>query len=142
MTKKNDNPYSMGSFLNSINYTKDNILNGLDDFERSVAVKEYGKLVFVINRTLSYSIDTLMYVNEINQRIGISPKLQFDYLINSIRKRKRFNRWSRRPKIENLALIKEYFYYNDVKAEEIISLLSEDDLITIKENMIKGGKRK
>jgi len=134
--------YSMGSFLNSVNYTKINIFKDLEEFERGVAEKEYGKLVFVINRTLSYSIDTLMYANELNQRSVIPPKSQFDYLLNSLRKRKRYNRWARRPKIENLALVKEYFSYNDIRAEEILDLLSEDDFIKIRKNMYKGGKKK
>lgn len=138
----NDNPYSMGRFLNAINYSKEDIFGNLDELELSLAVKEYGKLAFVVNRTLSYAIDTLLHVNEINQRQILPSKLQFDYLINSIRKRKRFNRWAKRPKIENLALVKQYFMYNDIRAEEILDLLSDDDYIKIKENLNKGGKRK
>jgi len=78
----------------------------------------------------------------LNQRSVIPPKSQFDYLLNSLRKRKRYNRWARRPKIENLALVKEYFSYNDIRAEEILDLLSEDDFIKIRKNMYKGGKKK
>ena len=120
-------------FLNSINHTKDDLFS--DDVE--YAEKLYQG--FVVNRSLSYFPDTVFHANEMNILNGLDSKLQYDYLKHSVRKRKRFSKWLKNEKIENLDVIKEYFNYSNSKAQEALKVLSEDDISVIKDMMQTGG---
>ena len=120
-------------FLNSINHTKDDLFS--DDIE--YAEKLYQG--FVVNRSLSYFPDTVFHANEMNILNGLDSKLQYDYLKHSVRKRKRFSKWLKNEKIENLDVIKEYFNYSNSKAQEALKVLSEDDISVIKDMMQTGG---
>ena len=45
---------------------------------------------FMVNRALSYFQDTVLFANEMNVNHTIDKRLQFDFFINMVRKRKRF----------------------------------------------------
>lgn len=122
----------LGDFLNSINQTKVNIMD-----EDALTEKEYPP--FVVNRTLSYFLDTIMYANEINAHHHADNKLQFDYLLNSIRSKKRFSRWLKPDENKNLDVIKEYYGYSNQKAKDALNILTEDQLSLLNERMEKGG---
>ena len=76
------NPFQ---YLNAINDTKQNIM--VDD----ITEKAYNS--FMVNRGLSYFKDTVIFANEMNRNHHLDSRLQFDFLINIIRKRKRFSKW-------------------------------------------------
>ena len=122
----------LGDFLNSINQTKVNIMD-----EDALTEKEYPP--FVVNRTLSYFLDTVMYANEINTHHHADNKLQFDYLLNSIRSKRRFSRWLKPDENKNLDVIKEYYGYSNQKAKDALNILTEDQLSLLNERMEKGG---
>ena len=69
----------------------------------------------------------------------LDNKLQYDFLLNSIRQRKRFAPWLKTSKIDNLDLVKEYFGYSDQKAKDALTLLTDDDLELIRSKLNKGG---
>ena len=120
-------------FINAINLTKQNL------FEDPQADKDY--LPFIVNRGLSYFPDTILYANEMNRNSSIPKNWQFSFFLNSIPKKKRFSKWSKKDQeTETLALVKEYFGYSSGKAIDILGLLSEDDINMIKEKLNKGGK--
>ena len=123
---------NLGDFLKAINITKENLLE-----EDSLAEKEY--VPFVVNRTLSYFPDTVLYANEINLRGHLDNRLQNDYLLNSIRKKKRFSRWLKPEQNEDIDAIKEYYYCNYRKAYEIARILTADQLSLIHERLKRGG---
>ena len=100
---------NLGDFLKAINLTKENLIEN-----DSLAEKEY--VPFVINRTMSYFPDTVLYANEMNLRGHLDNRLQNDYLLNSIRKKKRFSRWLKAEKNEDVDAIKEYYSCNYMKA--------------------------
>jgi len=125
----------LSEYLNAINYTKESLL---DTDDESVE-KEYTP--FVVNRCLSYFIDTVLYVNEMNQRAHSPKKMQFDYLLHSIRKNKRYSKWLKRESEENLELVKQFYGYSDRRAREVIDMLSEDDLNWIRNKLETGGAR-
>ncbi len=122
----------LGDFLNSINQTKVNIMD-----EDALTEKEYPP--FVVNRTLSYFLDTIMYANEINTHHHADNKLQFDYLLNSIRSKRRFSRWLKPDENKNLDVIKEHYGYSNQKAKDALNILTEDQLSLLNERMEKGG---
>ena len=125
------NPFE---YLNAINTTKKDIM--VDD----VAEKAYTP--FLINRSLSYFNDTILFANEMNRYHHIDHRLQFDFFINIIRKKKRFSKWIKPQEIENLELIKEYYGYSNEKAKSVLSLLNDEQINELKTRIYKGGKRK
>ena len=48
---------------------------------------------FIINKCVELFQDTIFLVNEMNMNHHMDKKLQFDFLINSLRKRKRYTPW-------------------------------------------------
>jgi hypothetical protein len=120
-------------FINAINLTKKNL------FEDPQAEKDY--VPFLVNRGLSYFPDTVLYANEMNRNSGIPKDWQFSFLLNTIPKKKRFSKWHKKDAdSESLTLVKEYFGYSSEKALEALSILSDDQLVMIKEKLYKGGK--
>jgi len=121
-------------FLNAINTTKENL------FETDPqAKKDYS--AFLINRGLSYFPDTIFYANQMNKHPSLDKDMQFFFFLNIISKKKRFSKWSKKdPATENLNLVKEYYGYSSEKATEALKVLSDNDLIMIKEKLYKGGK--
>lgn len=120
-------------FLNAINTTKQNVM--VDDLTE----KSYSG--FMVNRGLSYFPDTILLANEMNIRHGVDSRLQFDFLINTVRSRKRFSKWMKHEDSESLQAIKEYFGYSNEKARQALSILTQDQLIELKKKVYKGGKR-
>jgi hypothetical protein len=71
---------------------------------------------------------------------GLDSKLQFQFLLNSIRTRKRFAPWLKTSKINNLETIKEYFGYSDQRAKEVLNVLTDEDISYMETKLDKGGK--
>ena len=100
--------------------------------------KSYKK--FLLNRTLSYHPDVLDFANKMNVRPDLGDKLHYDYMHYSIDKKRRSKKfWSKSKKIEHLEMVKEYFNYSNQKALSALSVLSDSDIINIKDRMFKGG---
>ena len=119
-------------FLNSINSTKVNLLD--KDPEN---INQYNS--FLVNRSLSYFPDTVLISNEMNRLHHVDARLQYDFLINIVRKKKRFSKWDK-PQSTDIACIKEYYGYSDSKAKQIIGLLTSEQLQDLK-NKINKGRR-
>ena len=119
-------------WLNSINYDKKNIM--VDEYEE----KKYP--AFIINKCLAPFPDTLLYVNEMNRLHGLDNRLQYDFLLNSLRKRKRFAKWLKSSKIKDLDVVKEYYGYSNEKAKQALEVLTEEQIKIIKIKLTKGGK--
>lgn len=124
------NPFE---YLNSINTTKKDIM--VDD----IAEKEYN--AFMVNRGLSYFSDTVLIANEMNLNHHLDNRLQFDFFINIVKKKKRFSKWLKARDIENLEIIKQYYGYSDEKAKSVLSLLNNEQIEQLKQRIYKGGKR-
>ena len=125
------NPFE---YLGSINNTKKDIM--VDD----ITEKEYN--AFIINRGLSFFPDTILYANEMNINHHIDSKLQYHFLINIIKKKKRFTKWVKPQEVANLEVIKEYYGYSNEKAKSVLSLLNNEHIEELKRRIYKGGKRK
>lgn len=120
-------------FINAINFTKENLL------QDPQAEKDYN--AWLVNKGLSYFPDTVLYANEMNRNWSIDKDLQFNFLLNTIPKKKRFSKWHKKDAdTTNLALVKEYFGYSSEKANKVLNILSEEELNMIKEKLYKGGK--
>ena len=126
--------YELKDYLNAINYTKESLLDSDDEQWE----KKY--YPFIVNKCVSPFPDTVMLVNEINQLPHLDKRLQFDFLINSLRPRKRFTPWLKAKKLENLEYVKEYYGYNNEKAKEALDILNDEQISAIKRKLDKGGK--
>jgi|TARA_B100000925_G_scaffold212128_1_gene161867 methyltransferase-like protein len=124
------NPFN---FLNEINYGKTDIM--IDD----IAEKQYNS--FLINRGLSYFKDTVIMANEMNINHHIDNRLQFDFLINIVRRKKRFSKWNKPETVNDLDVIKEYYGYSNKQAKAVHNLLSSDKIGELRKKVYKGGKK-
>ena len=124
------NPFD---YVNSINSGKS--MFGTDNDE----LIEQKYTPYMVNRALSQFVDTVHSANEMNVNNHLDKKLQYDFLINIVRPRKRFKKWAKATEVEDLEVIKEYYGYTDAKAKEVLSVLSKDHILVIKERIRKGG---
>ena len=120
-------------YLNAINYTKKDIM--VDD----IAEKQYNP--FMVNRGLSYFQDTVLMANEMNQYAHLDSRLQFDFLINIVRKRKRFSKWNKPEVATDLDVIKEYYGYSNEKARMVHNLLTDNQITELRKKVFKGGRK-
>ena len=124
------NPFE---YLNSINTSKKNIM--VDD----IAEANYN--AFMVNRGLSYFPDTVLFANEMNINHHIDHRLQFDFFINIVKKKKRFSKWLKPNEVSDLDVVKEYYGYSNEKARSVLSLLTDEQLTELKKRISKGGKQ-
>jgi hypothetical protein len=99
--------------------------------------KEYN--AWLVNRGLSYFPDTILYANDMNMMAHIDNKLQYLYLINTIRPKKRFSKWVKKKEDGDLEAIMKCYGYNIDKAKSALSILSPDQVKTIRTKLDEGG---
>tara|TARA_B100001057_G_scaffold461331_1_gene513203 strand:- start:2986 stop:3384 length:399 start_codon:yes stop_codon:yes gene_type:complete len=126
--------YELKEYLNAINYEKKNLMDTDDEMWE----KKYAP--FIVNKCLAPFPDTIMLVNEMNKLHHLDKKLQFDFLLNSVRTRKRYTPWLKASKLKDIEYVKEYYGYNNEKAKSALNLLSDEQIKTIKDSLNKGGK--
>ena len=98
---------------------------------------------FLVNRSLSYHKDCVLYANEMNRLHYLDKKLQNDFLLNIVRSQKRpFAKWVKAEKSEDLECIKQIFGFSESKAREAFRLLSKEQIQKLKEQTDIGGLRK
>ena len=119
-------------WLNSINYSKKNLIDEDPDLEKKYPA-------YIINRCMSGHLDAIMYANEMNLYHNLSPKLQYDFLLNILRSKKRFSPWVKKEELKNLDYVKRYYGYSDEKAKQVLPLLSKEQLTFIQEKLERGG---
>ena len=127
------NPFD---YVNAINTTKKNLMVGTENDR----LAEKGYDPFLTNRSLSYHNDTIGLANEMNTRHYLDKKPQFEFFINTVRPKKRFAKWVKKQKDSDVAVIKEYYGYNDIKARQALTILTDDELTDIRIRIDKGGR--
>ena len=120
-------------YLNSINHTKEDLM--VDDMTE----KSYNS--FMTLRSLSYFPDTVHYANMVNRYHHLDNKLQYHFLLNIIRKKKRFSKWVKADSTSDIEVVKTYYGYNNTKAKQALSLLSPDQIKTIRQKVDQGGRK-
>ena len=127
--------YELKEYLNAINFTKKNLMDS-DDL---LWQKKYP--AFVVNKILSGFQDCIMLVNEMNRNHFVDKDMQFQFLLNSIRSKKRYSPFLRSSKLKDLDVVKEYYGYNNEKAKVALDILTKDEVKLIKEKLFKGGTK-
>jgi hypothetical protein len=126
--------YELKDWLNSINQTKVNIMDTDPD-----SVSDY--VPYVINKCLSGNIDSILYANEMNMNHQLHKKLQYNFFINTLRKRKRFSPWIKKEDIKDLECIKSYYGYSNEKAHQALKILKKEEIDFIKSKLEIGGRQ-
>ena len=121
-------------WLNSINLNKNNLIEEDPDSR-----KEYPP--FIVNKCLSGHIDTVLYANEMNMSHHLDKDMQYEFYLNSVRKRKRFSPWLRKDKVKDLDVVKSYYGYSNEKAQQALRILSPEQIEFIKARLETGGKK-
>ena len=127
--------YELKDYLKSINETQENLMDSDDPMWE----KKYSP--YIINKCLAPFNDTIMLVNEMNQRHHLDTKLQYDFLLNTIRSKKRYAPWVKADKLKDLEYVKEYFGYSNAKAKAALQILDNEQITTIKNSLNKGGRK-
>jgi len=127
--------YELKEYLNSINSTKQNLMDGEDEgYEKKYPA-------FIINKCLAPHNDCLMLVNEMNRYSFLDKKLQYYFLLNTIVSRKRYASWLRPSKTKNLEYVKEYYGYSNSKSKSVLDILNDEQIEFIKTKLYKGGQK-
>jgi hypothetical protein len=121
-------------FVNAINYTKEYLFNDPQ------SEKDYNS--FLVNRSLSYFVDTIMFASEMNRYPQLTNKQQFDYYINIIARKKRFSKWAEKEsKSDNLDAVCSYYGYSKQRGKDVLDMLSSEQIKFIKEKQYTGGRK-
>ena len=120
-------------WLNSINFTKENLMEDPD------TKRDYPP--YIINRCLSGNLDCIMFVNEMNINHHLDKDLQYSFYLNTLRKKKRFSPWLRKDKVTDLQSVKQYYGYSNEKASQALKILSKQQLEFIKQRLEIGGSK-
>ena len=126
--------YELKDWLNSINYTKQNLIA-----EDSSAISSYPP--YIVNRCLSGSVDSILFSNEMNMAAHLDSDMQYSFLLNILRKRKRFSPWLKKEQIKDLDLVKTHYGYSNEKARVALTLLTNTQIEYIRKKHEKGGRR-
>lgn len=121
------NPFDL---ISSVSHTKVDILEDEKDYNS-----------WLVNRGLSQFPDTVMYANEMNINWNLDARLQYDFYMNTIRARKRFSKWAKAEKTEDVDLIKRHYGYSDEKARQALRILTPQDLESIRQTRSLGGRK-
>ena len=118
-------------FINAISHTKQDLM------AQENVQSQYKP--YVINKGLSFYPDTVIQANEMNSRPHLDKKMQFNFLINIIRSKKRYSKWLKAEKLENLEVVQEYYGYSKEKARQVLPLFSNEQIDYLKRRIKKGG---
>lgn len=125
--------------LNSVNFDKNNLIR--DSGAPEVAEKLYPK--FPVSRSLSYSMDALFLVNELNIRgltqHDISNKMHYEFLLHVLPKKKRYGKWEKPEVTEDIKAIMNVYNYSYDKAKEVVDILNTEQIEEIKRSLSQGG---
>lgn len=119
------------NWLNTINFTKENLLDEDPTLKYPA---------FIVNKCLSGSLDSVLFANEMNKSHHLDQKLQYDFYINSLRKKKRFAPWLKKGKVEDIDAVKKYYGYSSEKAQQAMRILTKEQISYIKKKLDTGGR--
>ena len=127
--------YQLKDYLKAINQSKEKLM----DTEDEVWEKKYP--AYIINKCLApFDKATCLFVNEVNRRPHLDNKLQFEFLLNSLRRMNRFTPLLKSKKVNDIEYVKVYYGYSNEKAKSALTILSNEQLKNIKKKLNKGGR--
>lgn len=129
---KDLNPFD---FMNAASFTKADVIK--DSENPDITEKQYN--AYIVNRGFTNFEDTILHANEMNQRHELFPAAQFDYYRAVLRKRKRFSKWPKADKNNDLDAIQEVYQCNRTVAKQYLKVLNKEQLQHIHDRLVTGG---
>lgn len=129
------NPFD---YVNSITLGKNNMMRGTEN--DTLAEKVYKP--WVVNKALSYFVDTILVANDMNIYHGLEKRAQYEYFINVIRRNKRWAKWVKDVESDDLDVVAKAYNCNPNVAREYLKILTKDQLEQIRATMVEGGTPK
>ena len=123
----------LSEWLNSVNFNKKDIIQ--DEYDE----KQYPG--FIVNKCLSGMADAVLYANEMNRLHWLDKKMQYDFFLYGLPKKKRFAPWMKAKKVKDIDIVKQYYGYNNEKAKMALEILTDDQLDEMRIVMSGGGKK-
>ena len=121
-------------YVNDINFKKKNLMRDSDNDK----LAESGYIPYITNKSLSYFPDTLFLSNDMNANHHLDNLLQYEYLLNTIRPKKRFAKWVKSEDKDDLEIVKMYYGYSNKKAEQALKILSSEVIERIRITITRG----
>lgn len=122
-------------YVNSINQSKENLMRDTHNDE----LAERGYNPYITNKSLSYHQDTILISNLMNANSHLDNKLQYEFLLNIVRPKKRFSKWLK-PEVEDkVDTISEYYGISKKTAKQYAMVLSDEEIDYLKQKLEKGG---
>mgnify|MGYP000097162986 FL=1 len=121
-------------YVNDINFKKKNLMRDSDNDK----LAESGYIPYITNKSLSYFPDTLFFSNDMNHHHHLDNLLQYEYLLNNVRPKKRFAKWVKSEDKDDLEVIKMYYDYSNKKAEQALKILSSEVIEKIRIIITRG----
>ena len=121
-------------WLNSINFTKSNLLD-----EDPTVIRSYPP--YIVNRCLSGSVDSILFSNEMNMNAHLDKDMQYSFFLYTLRKRKRYSPWLKKEQVDDLDLVKKHYGYSNEKAKVALSLLTKPQIESLRQTHDMGGKK-
>ena len=107
----------------------------------SLESPEKAYVPFMVNRSMSYFQDTVLFANEMNRYASLPPRMQYDFFRNTIRPRRRFSKWFKAiPDDRDIEVIKEHYGYSSEKARQVLPLFTPAALEELHSLRDKGGR--
>ena len=125
--------HELKDWLNSINFTKENLIEDPD------MISSYPP--YIVNRCLSGHLDTVLFANEMNKYSNLDKDMQYSFFLYTLRKRKRFSPWLKKEQVDDLDLVKKHYGYSNEKAKVAVSLLTKTQIEQIRNKHDMGGKK-
>ena len=129
------NPFD---YVNTITQSKKNMMR--DSENDTLAEKGYN--AFLVNKALSYFPDTVLHANLMNQYHQLEDRPQYEFLLNSVRPKKRFAKWVKDAGDKELDIVCEFYQCNKNLGKDYLSLLSSEQLNIMKQQLETGGIKK
>lgn len=127
------NPFD---YVNTINSPKKS--NLMRDSENDT-LAEKGYNAWVVNKAMSYFPDTILHANLMNQYHQLDNRPQYEFLLNSLRPKKRFAKWVKDVDDEALEVVCAYYQCNRNVGRDYLSLLSHEQIDIMKQKLETGG---
>jgi len=125
--------------IGDVSYTKQDLIRSSDDPE--VAIKAYNP--YMVNKSFSFHVSSIYDANLMNGQAHLDPLLQHDFYLYALRAEKRFSKWFKPEENETLNILAERYNVNLTRAQEIMRVLTDEQLTTIvNEHENKGGVSK
>lgn len=126
------NPFD---YVNSINVSRKNMMRGTEN--DTLAESDYKP--WTVNNAFSHFPDTVLHANEMNMYPQLEKRAQYEYLLHAIRPMKRYAKWPKQEKSEELDMVVRFYDCNPLVGKEYLRILTKEQLDYIKSTTVKGG---